>query len=354
MNAGHEGIEVTYKVQLPVFEGPLDLLLYLIKKEELDIYDIPIAKITDQYLEYIEMMQLLDLNIAGEFLVMAATLMHIKSRMLLPQDPNAEQETVEEDPRAELVRRLIEYKKFKEAASSLADMEKRQKDVFFRVRDPEEVKKAVEAADDGFEANIFDLITAFVKVVKNISKEDFHKVVRDEYTVSQKIHDLYHMLVEKPAVMFTDLFRKAGNKLEAITIFMALLELIRLNEVKVMQKENFGDIEIVRNPDAVKPLNMEDVERSVSGFDGKKSEEDVASGAAEEPAPAGGSCTDEEPAPVPEDAARKDADEERHEAANHSEGPVEGAGGRNMTGPAELPASETPGNGADNGCEVKE
>ena len=110
---------MTYKVKLDVFEGPLDLLLYLIQKEEVDIYDIPIAKITDQYLEYLELMKLLDLNIAGEFIVMAATLMHIKSKMLLPPD-QADEEKPEEDPRAELVRRLIEYKKFKEAASQLS------------------------------------------------------------------------------------------------------------------------------------------------------------------------------------------------------------------------------------------
>jgi len=121
---------MTYKVKLEVFEGPLDLLLYLIKKEEIDIYDIPIAKITDQYLEYLELMKLLDLNIAGEFLVMAATLIHIKSRMLLPPDQLEGEEKEEEDPRAELVRRLLEYKKFKEAATELSHMEKQQKNYF--------------------------------------------------------------------------------------------------------------------------------------------------------------------------------------------------------------------------------
>ena len=133
---------MSYKVKLDVFEGPLDLLLYLIQKEEVDIYDIPIAKITDQYLEYLELMQLLDLDIAGEFLVMAATLMHIKSKMLLPPD-QTDQEDLEEDPRAELVRRLLEYKKFKEAASQLAAMESQHKHLFPRVGvlQPEESAK---------------------------------------------------------------------------------------------------------------------------------------------------------------------------------------------------------------------
>lgn len=243
---------MTYKVKLPIFEGPLDLLLYLIKKEEVDIYDIPIAKVTDQYLEYIEMMQLLDLNIAGEFLVMAATLMHIKSRMLLPPDPNQEEEEIQEDPRAELVRRLLEYKKFKEAASNLGELEKKKKDIFERQGMPEFNEQDI-SIDDKFEANIFDLITAFVKIVKNFSKEDFHKVVQDEFTVSQKIHDLYHLMVERPVVYFTELFGKARTKLEAVTIFLALLELIRLNEVLVKQNEDFGDIEIVRNPEVTAP-----------------------------------------------------------------------------------------------------
>ncbi|MFH1790661.1 MAG: segregation/condensation protein A [Candidatus Omnitrophota bacterium] len=248
---------MSYKVNLPIFEGPLDLLLYLIKKEELDIYDIPIAKITEQYLGYLEMLQLLDLNIAGEFLVMAATLMHIKSKMLLPKEEGAEKEVIEEDPRAELVRRLLEYKKFKEAAGALGEMEKMQKDVFYR-QDLEEGDVQVGAENpDGFEANIFDLITAFVKIVKGFSREDFHQVVQDEFTVSQKVHDLYHMLVEKPALVFSDLFKKAKNKLEAITIFLALLELIRLNEIKVIQKDAFGDIEIVRNVEPVAPAEPE-------------------------------------------------------------------------------------------------
>ena len=123
---------MTYKVKLDVFEGPLDLLLYLIKKEEADIFDIPIAKITEQYLQYIEYMKLLDLNIAGEFIVMAATLMHIKSRLLLPPDEQPPLEEEEEDPRTELVRRLIEYKKFKEAAGELSELERRRSLVFPR------------------------------------------------------------------------------------------------------------------------------------------------------------------------------------------------------------------------------
>ncbi|MBI4974342.1 MAG: segregation/condensation protein A [Candidatus Omnitrophica bacterium] len=240
---------MTYKVKLEVFEGPLDLLLYLIKKEEIDIYDIPIAKITDQYLEYLEFMKLLDLNIAGEFLVMAATLMHIKSRMLLPPDQAAPEEE-EKDPRAELVKRLLEYKKFKEAAAELSHMESKQKHFFARISLDKD--KVPVTSDDFFEASLFDLITAFTKVLKDIPKDIFHEVIKDEYTVSEKIHDILHLLVEKTAINFGDLFKVAKSKMEIITTFLAVLELIRLKEIVARQASPFSEIEITRNIEAMK------------------------------------------------------------------------------------------------------
>lgn len=243
---------MSYKVKLEVFEGPLDLLLYLIKKEEIDIYDIPIAKITDQYLEYLELMKLLDLNIAGEFLVMAATLLHIKSKMLLPPDevPGGEEE--EEDPRAELVRRLLEYKKFKEAAGELAQMEAKQRHFFARIgAGVPEAELGREATF--FEASLFDLITAFTKVLKEIPKDVFYRVIKDEFTVSQKIHDILHLLVAKKKIFFADLFKAARNKFEIITTFLALLELIKIREVVAIQRAVFSDIEVIRNVEAIRP-----------------------------------------------------------------------------------------------------
>jgi segregation and condensation protein A len=247
---------MTYKVKLEVFEGPLDLLLYLIKKEELNISDIPIAKITDQYLEYLELMQLLDLNIAGEFLVMAATLMHIKSKMLLPPE-QIEGEEIEEDPRAELVKRLLEYKKFKEAASQLAAMESQHKHLFPRVgvESPEDMTVP---RDMLFEANLFDLITAFTKVLKDIPKDIFHEVVKDEFTVSQKMHDILHMLVDMPSMQFFELFKRSKTKREMITVFLALLELIKQKVVTVTQSQVFGDIEIRRCAEEIRPRQSSD------------------------------------------------------------------------------------------------
>jgi len=242
-----------YKIKLQVFEGPLDLLLYLIKKNELNIYDIPIFEITKQYLEYLEIMELLDLNIAGEFIVMAATLMHIKSKMLLPPDENQEEEE-QQDPRAELVRRLLEYKKYKEVAESLHEMEIKQKDVFASKLKPD----MEESKEVYFEASVFDLITAFSKVLKQVPRDKFYEILKDEFTVEEKMHEIFHALKNTPQIYLTALFSKSKNKLEAITIFLAILELIRLREIKIMQKHEFGEIEIFKNEEIMNPvLNRE-------------------------------------------------------------------------------------------------
>lgn len=238
---------MSYKIKLEVFEGPLDLLLYLIKKDEVNIYDIPIAQITDQYMQYLDMMALLDLNIVGDFLVMAATLMQIKSKMLLPPDPS-ELVQEEEDPRDELVRRLLEYKKFKEAAADLQNKEMVRQDFFRRTLDEEKLKAMREDATEVyFEANLFDLISAFSNALKNVPKNVFYEVIKEEYTVEQKIHDILHLFLHQPKVLLKDLFSKAKSKDEIIVTFMAILELIRLREVVAMQKGIFGEIEVLRN-----------------------------------------------------------------------------------------------------------
>ena len=248
---------MTYKVKLEIFEGPLDLLLYLIKKEELGIQDISISAVTDQYLQYLELMRMLDLDIAGEFLVMAATLMHIKSKMLLPPE-ETEAEVEEEDPRDELIRKLLEYKKFKEASDKLKGKELEQKEVFSRPN----VKQPIEddPNDDQlyFEASIFDLLSAFSKVLKEVPKNRFYEVVKDEVTVSEKIHEIFHLLVKRPVLYFLELFNKARSKIEIIATFLALLELIRMKEVVIRQDKVFGDIKIIRNSQSMTPPKVEE------------------------------------------------------------------------------------------------
>jgi segregation and condensation protein A len=243
---------MSYKVKLNFFEGPLDLLLFLIKRDKIDIYDIPIANVTKQYIEYMELMKMLDLEVAGEFLVMAATLIHIKSKMLLPPEESEEPDEEEQDPRDELVKRLLEYKKYKEAAGKLQEMHDRHKGVFFREGEGE---KGMVLSEDGsryFEASLFDLITAFRKVLSEVPKETFHNVVRNAFTVSDKIHEIYHMLAKSSGLLFSSLFKDSLNKDEIIATFLAVLELIKMREILVVQKDFFSDIEIIRNPEVAR------------------------------------------------------------------------------------------------------
>jgi len=242
---------MSYKVKLEIFEGPFDLLLYLIRKDEINIYDIPIATILEQYMQYLELMRLLDLNIAGEFIVVAATLMQIKSKMLLPQGPGAAEETTEEegDPRADLVKRLLEYRQFKEAAEQLRQKERARQDIFRR----QAVLQDEESGESYFEASLFDLISAFSKALKDIPKDLFYEVIKDEFTVEGKVHELLHLLMETPRIGLTQLFGRAKNKLEVVATFLAVLELIRLKEILVVQKVVFGDIEVFRNREKMAP-----------------------------------------------------------------------------------------------------
>ncbi len=228
-----------YKVQLEIFEGPLDLLLYLIKKEEVNIYDIPIERVTQQYLQYLEIMQMLDLDIAGEFVLMAATLMYIKSRMLLPPDeqPPMEQEEME-DPRLDLVRQLLEYKKFKDVAHELSQKELFQNQLFSRVA----AHSTIGADQRQLDVSIFDLINAFSTVLKKIEAAGLREVYEDVYTVADKILAIKEMLTEKPSIAFVDLFAAAACREEVIATFLAVLELIRLREIRGFQEQPFGPI----------------------------------------------------------------------------------------------------------------
>jgi segregation and condensation protein A len=234
-----------YKVELEVFEGPLDLLLYLIKRDEIDIYDIPIERITSQYMEYVNVMRMLDLNIAGEFIVMAATLMLIKSRMLLPVEERSDQEEDEdgEDPRWELVRQLVEYKKFKDAAARLQKNEWRQEDIFGIGGQ----SLAIDSDESGATLNdvsLFDLIAAFDEVIQNAVTEELGEIVGDSITVADKIDYILHAVREKATVPFSALFQGLASRNEIICTFLALLELARLRQLRITQDQTFGEIMI--------------------------------------------------------------------------------------------------------------
>ncbi len=238
-------VQEEYKVELEVFEGPLDLLLYLIRKDEVDIYDIPIERITNQYMEYLGVMRMLDLNIAGEFIVMAATLMMIKSRMLLPvEERSEEEEEDEEDPRWDLVRQLVEYKKFKDIAGQLQEREYYQEHVFgFGGKSMLDL----EADDPGLtlqDVSLFDLISAFQEVLRKAPPEELGEIASDRFTVADQIDVVLHTVRGGNRLRFSQMFGHMASRNEIICTFLAVLELLRLRQILAVQDDHFGEIVI--------------------------------------------------------------------------------------------------------------
>ena len=238
----NEGITI----RLGTFEGPLDLLLHLIKKDEIDIQDIPIARITEQYLEYIQIMRDLNINLAADWLMMAATLIYIKSRMLLPHDADAAlQEEDQEDPRTELVYQLLEHQKFKNAAEMLYTREEIENAVWN--------KPPSDVLDDGNEViavNLFDILRAFHEVVKRFESQRVLEVTQDEVTVEQQIMDIRKRFLVYDKLTFSTFFAEARSKRHLIVIFLALLELVRLREIWLRQEGAFSEIYISKMKEA--------------------------------------------------------------------------------------------------------
>jgi segregation and condensation protein A len=231
---------VTTRVQLEIFEGPLDLLLHLIKKNEVSITDIPIAAITEQYLATLEVMQSLNLDVAGEFLVMAATLVHIKSRMLLPLTDDEDDEEEGPDPRAELVRRLLEYQRFKDAADQLERRDVLARDVFVRAAPPAE-----DVDPPGFrEVSVFELLTALRRVMERLPKDAVHEVTLEKITVREKMTLLLDILRARGPVLFEALFAEVKTRMEVVVTFLAMLELVKVRAIRIFQEEMNGPIQI--------------------------------------------------------------------------------------------------------------
>ncbi|QIB26035.1 segregation and condensation protein A [Caloranaerobacter azorensis] len=238
-----------YNVVLEIFEGPLDLLLHLIDKNEVDIRDIPISKITEQYLEYLEKMKDLDLEITSEFLLMAATLLEIKSKMLLPKkkDEGKQLEIEEVDPREDLVKKLIDYKRFKEAAIKLKEREELQRKLFFKPR--EEIDLDIRNENLELEnVKIEDLFKIFCNIMKrnNIEtrKIKIHEIKRDEISIEESMKRIEKILNEKKTVTFSELFDKNSSRIYIVVTFLSLLELMRLKVIAIKQEKNFGNIYI--------------------------------------------------------------------------------------------------------------
>ena len=237
-------METDYKVKLEIFEGPLDLLLYLIKRDELDIYEISLERITRQYLEYLQAFKELNIDVAGEFVVMAANLIYLKSRSLLPVDQQPpDEEAEEDDPRWDLIRQLIEYKKFKEAAAQLQVRQLEQEGMFVR---PANGSDALVAAPLRLgEVGIFQLINAFQNVLKRVdAREDLQEIFGEHYTVSDKIEWILRRVGDGVPLRFSQLFASMASRVEIVVTFLAVLELIRLRQIRATQSDPFEEIEI--------------------------------------------------------------------------------------------------------------
>ena len=239
-----------FKIQFKVFEGPMDLLLFLVKKQEVDIYEVNMTELATQFLEYVEMMKRLDLELAGEFIVMASALMYIKSRELLPVDQQVEVEDEEEfeDPRWELIRKLVEYKRFKDITGDLQKLEFEQEKVY--TRRPGSIPLDPLPMENRLEASIFDLIGAVDEVLQRYNHREAAKreIVDDQWSVSEKIVVIRQRLGEAGRLKFSELFEGSGSRGEVVATFLALLELIRLKHLLASQGEVFGEIEIVVAP----------------------------------------------------------------------------------------------------------
>lgn len=229
-----------YRVDLNVFHGPLDLLLYLIRKEEVDIYDIPIARITRQYLKYIEMMRVLNLEVAGEFILMAATLIRIKTRMLLPRDGESEEES---DPREELIMALVEYRKFREAGEILREKAVEEERHWVPPNPVGDVQTVIDEVPD---VGLFDLITAFKEVMEARHEETVHEVHPFEVTVEERMAFVLNSLVSADQAGFKDLFADTPRKIVAVVTFIALLELSRSRRVSLAQSRPFAELRVYR------------------------------------------------------------------------------------------------------------
>ncbi len=235
---------MSYEIKLDIFEGPLDLLLYLIRKNEIDIYNIPIALITKQYLEYLDLMRSLNLDLAGEYLVLAATLVHIKSRLLLPAAESEEEGEEGEDPRAELVRQLLEYQTFKEAALDLDARPLLERDVFTRGAPPEEPAQAGPEEEALIEVDVFALVSAFRAIIAGLDQNEDMAIDTEKMSLTDRINEIMERLTLEKEATFADLLGERKDRKRIVYTFLAILELVKLRMIRAYQAGSFGPIRL--------------------------------------------------------------------------------------------------------------
>lgn len=234
-----------YKIKLDQFEGPLDLLLFFIKRDELNIYDIPISRITKEFLEYVNLIKLLDLEVAGDFILMASTLMHIKVRMLLPREFDEKGEEI--DPRAELVKALLEYKRYKEVTEELAYYESNQRKMSFRGNFSADEKVAVPEYDILLKnVTVYDLAKAFKHVLDNFKEEPVHEIKRLNVSIEEQISFILSKIEEAEEINFLNLVNEIKEKIRIIVTFIAILELVKMSKIKIKESANFNDFMILK------------------------------------------------------------------------------------------------------------
>ncbi len=250
---------MAYRIKLDIFEGPFDLLLYLIKKSEVDIYDIPIHDIARQFLEYIELMKMFDLEVAGEFIEMLAILMHLKARMMLPKPVGISDEEYE-DPRTELVEKLIEYKRFKDAAEEMGAKEEKQRLIYTR-KYFDDMREAEQISDDEYigDVSLFDLLIAFKRALDNMPRVTYHEVKRIEVTVEEQSEFILGKLQKKNMVLFSELMKAFREKIVIIVTFIAILELAKRRRISLYQSETFDDIRIKKGEEPVNSATDEEL-----------------------------------------------------------------------------------------------
>ena len=240
-----EATDEVLRLHLDKFEGPLEVLLYLIKSQEIDILDIPILKITEQYLHFLELMREEDLEVTGEFLVMAATLIHIKSRMLLPADVETEEEEEfdEEDPRLELVEKLLEYRRYREVSERLQFLEKERERWYARNVKPI-IEKPEEQEEELLEVTLYDLIQAFRGVLRFFNEDLFHTIESEGASVDEKIEYIEGRMATEGSIAWTDLFKECRSRIELVCCFLAILELCRMGRLRAHQHHSFEEIRL--------------------------------------------------------------------------------------------------------------
>jgi segregation and condensation protein A len=236
---------MSYEIKLDIFEGPLDLLLYLIRKNEIDIYNIPIALITEQYLEYLDLMRSLNLDLAGEYLVLASTLIHIKSRLLLPPVEGDEEGEEGEDPRAELVNQLLEYQAFKEAALSLDGRPLLDRDIFTRGAPAEEPSAAEEDQEAMIEVGVFELVEAFRSIISGLDQSEDLAIDTEKMSLTELINEIMERLSEAKQLTFAEVLGERTDRRRIVYAFLAILELMKLRMVRAYQSGPFGVIRLI-------------------------------------------------------------------------------------------------------------